>query len=639
MSVALGLAVPPHTPHAISVSLPTWRDNVGYEEGEKRVVDSMVSGYPRFFIHLSIRKLESICEQKYVVGNEKCMLFPTQRIAEQCRSFIERRSSLNGSPSVNARLVHLLICPEDKQTDGNSKIDRRSIAGSCADLHIVLFPRDATPIAKEFWQHTGQGISSRLAEKCLSLLSEDTPSVLMPTSPVASRFPSKGQNRHYSAVKSPSKSPPAEKTQFPPSVNPESLDSDHSVYLEERYGRNLPLAAASFAKHALRSRVAGTLLRDNTSECKTGSCTEQKELILGPSTRGVTEVGAHDVHLYPSGMAAIWNAHNMALAVLPPAKSICFGFPYTDTLKILQKWGPGCHFFGFGVDSDVDQLEKLLEEEVKRDPSTPPILALFTEFPSNPLLRSANLPRLRALADKYDFLIIIDETIGNFINVEVLPYADIVVSSLTKVFSGASNVMGGSLVLNPQGRHYAKLKRYLDDHFEDIYFDEDAIYMERNSRDFKRRIRVIDANAEIVCDFLRSRSLAVGATSPAVKEVFYPKYITPENYNHCRIKDVSAEDGKSGGYGGLFSLTFTSVAASVAFYDTLACYKGPSLGTNFTLACPFTILAHFGELDWAAQFGVEEGLVRISVGMEDAAVLLQLFEEALKAAEAVTKSA
>lgn len=56
-SETLGFAVPPFTQHAISVSLPTWSDNVGYEEGEKRVVDSMVSGYPRFFIHLSIQKV------------------------------------------------------------------------------------------------------------------------------------------------------------------------------------------------------------------------------------------------------------------------------------------------------------------------------------------------------------------------------------------------------------------------------------------------------------------------------------------------------------------------------------------------------------------------------------------------------
>lgn len=120
-------------------------------------------------------------------------------------------------------------------------------------------------------------------------------------------------------------------------------------------------------------------------------------------------------------------------------------FTYVDTLKILQKWGPGCHFFGHGSDEEVDQLEALLKTESKLSTS-PPILALFTEFPSNPLLRSANLPRIRALADKYDFLIVVDESIGNFINVEVLPFADMVVSSLTKIFSGDANVMGGRLV-------------------------------------------------------------------------------------------------------------------------------------------------------------------------------------------------
>lgn len=141
---------------------------------------------------------------------------------------------------------------------------------------------------------------------------------------------------------------------------------------------------------------------------------------------------------------------------------LSYRFPYTDTLKILQKWGPGCHFLGHGLDSDIDQLEKILEEESKLDPSKPPILALFTEFPSNPLLRSADLPRLRTLADQYDFLIVIDETIGNFINVEVLPFADIVVSSLTKVFSGSSNVMGGRSVVffPPVSKGFNKLNTF-----------------------------------------------------------------------------------------------------------------------------------------------------------------------------------
>lgn len=319
-------------------------------------------------------------------------------------------------------------------------------------------------------------------------------------------------------------------------------------------------------------------------------------------------------------------------------------FPYTDTLKTLEKWGPGCYFFGHGLDETLDELETTLSTLSAQDPSKPPILALVTEFPSNPLLRSGNLPRLRQLADKYDFLIIIDETIGNFMNVQVLQYADIVVTSLTKVFSGDSNVMGGryarvapkyrrcanmsfSLVLNPSQKHYETLKAHLQENYEDVYFDEDAIFMERNSRNFGRRIAVIDANAEAVCDLLYA---AKQSASPAIKEVYYPKWQTAHNYDQCRIKGV---DGRKGGYGGLFSLSFHSMQAGKAFFDNLPCFKGPSLGTNFTLACPYAILAHYTELEWAASFGVPSDLVRVSVGMESREVLLDAFKMALKAAE------
>jgi cystathionine gamma-synthase len=131
--------------------------------------------------------------------------------------------------------------------------------------------------------------------------------------------------------------------------------------------------------------------------------------------------------------------------------------------------------------------------------------------------------------------------------------------------------------------------------------------MERNSRDFKQHIHLINSNTEAACDFLRSRSVSGGYSGnsntnsqAAIKDVCYPKYITSEHYNHSRIKSSFTSedgDGKAGGYGGLFSLTFTSKAASQAFFDNLPCYKGPSLGTDFTLACPFTILVHFTELE------------------------------------------
>lgn len=326
-TTTLGLAVPPHTPHAISVSLPTWRDNVGYEEGEKRVVDSMVTGYPRFFIHLSIRKLAQICENKYALDNEKCLLFPTHAIATECKDFIARRARGTTQP----RIVHLFISPEAHDSQPPTA---RSNASNTADLHIVLFPSDVLTVAKEFWQHTGLGISSRLAEKCLSLLPDDAqlPTSRSPPPSPTSRFPTKvGHNRHYSVKGSttgPKPTSPATPQEQLKSQGAENLSSDHAVYFEERYGRNLPISAATSAKRALRRRVAGTLIKADCPEVENNNAVPsagEEDTKTGPSSRGVANVTEDDVYLFPCGMAAIWNAHKLALEVRPEGKSVCFG--------------------------------------------------------------------------------------------------------------------------------------------------------------------------------------------------------------------------------------------------------------------------------------------------------------------------
>ncbi len=64
-------------------------------------------------------------------------------------------------------------------------------------------------------------------------------------------------------------------------------------------------------------------------------------------------------------------------------------------------------------------------------------------------------------------------------------------------------------------------------------------------------------------------------------------------------------------------------------YDRLRICKGPNLGTNFTLCCPYTILAHYTELDAVEECGVSRWLLRISVGVEPVEELWQRFESAL----------
>ena len=59
--------------------------------------------------------------------------------------------------------------------------------------------------------------------------------------------------------------------------------------------------------------------------------------------------------------------------------------------------------------------------------------------------------------------------------------------------------------------------------------------------------------------------------------------------------------------------------------------KGPSLGTNFSLVCPYTLLAHYEELDWAESCGVDRTLLRVSCGVEPEEVILDRMMRALEA--------
>lgn len=206
---------------------------------------------------------------------------------------------------------------------------------------------------------------------------------------------------------------------------------------------------------------------------------------------------------------------------------------------------------------------------------------------------------------------------GNPVNISCVHHCHAIVSSLTKIFSGDSNVMAGSLVLNPRAPDFLELCKWVNCNFNNQLWCEDVMFLERNSRSFRSRILRINTTTEILCDKLR--------THPLVSNLFYPKY-------DCRHYDQYANlPGQ--GYGGLFSIVLVNEDYASRFYDSLMVLKGPSLGTNFTLVCPYTILAHYFELEWAASFGVEKHLIRVSVGLEDPDALFSIFELALTATQ------
>ncbi|KAJ1735564.1 Cystathionine gamma-synthase [Coemansia biformis] len=594
--VPLGACVPPNTHHAVSVSLPTWDDNVDYEKGEARVLSSMVSGYPRFFIAKPIQALAAHLRERLALPGEAVMLFPSLACAERCAAFVYAQAPKQQQGAQPAfavpkpgqvRIVQHAVEPVSRQAAALDAISGALEAG--VTVHCVLLPEDLFPLAKQYWQHTGNGISARMAEYCLRIERTNDECI------------GSGGGYRGGAVQ---RRRAAAAAAAAPGTQAEA-DLEASAYVEERFGRNLDAKYAGEMKQALRRRIAGAV-----------AGAEQTHGVPGAGAGGVACPSADDVFLTATGASAMFYAHQTVLGVRQ-GKSVCFGFPYTDTLKVLQKFGPGAYFLGHGEGDDYAELERILAEHAQ-EPGEP-IAAIFTECPSNPLLKTADLPRLRELADRYGAALVVDETIGSFANIDVLRWADVVVSSLTKAFSGDSNVMGGSLVLNPAGAHCAPLRAALATVYEDLVWCEDAIFLERNSRDFARRVPAIGRNALAVATLLQA--------SPKVASVRYPKFTTPANY--ARLKRPTSGDA---GYGGLLSVFFVGgEQAARTFYDHLRCCKGPSLGTNFTLASPYTILAHFHELEWAAQYGVTADLVRISVGLEPTDELLAMFQLALDA--------
>jgi cystathionine gamma-synthase len=315
-----------------------------------------------------------------------------------------------------------------------------------------------------------------------------------------------------------------------------------------------------------------------------------------------------DVFLFPSGMAANFAVHRMLTALFSGRKTAQLDFPYVDVLKLQQMFGSGAHFLPLLTEREYDDLSLLLQTE--------PLAGLFCEAPSNPLLRCVDLERLLAIraASQPEVPIIVDDTISTVVHANAMRVADVVTSSLTKSFSGAGDVLAGSVILNRASPHHAAFSAYLTAHADHTLWRGDAVALEMNSRDFAQRAQTMSRNVLALADFLR--------THPRVEKVWHVRDQGGPGYEFIRRED--------GGYGCLFSFLLKDAAqTSPAFYDALRVCKGPSLGTNFTLVCPYTLLAHYDELDWAASCGVPSHLIRVSAGLEDSADLISRFAAAL----------
>lgn len=317
------------------------------------------------------------------------------------------------------------------------------------------------------------------------------------------------------------------------------------------------------------------------------------------------DCGEDDVFLYPTGIASVFAALRAVITRTPGVPTVQVGFPYVDTLKLQEKFGTGTTLL-HDLDHACDGVTDLLRQG--------PLAGCFTEIPGNPLLGSTDLRRITPILHEHRVPLVVDDVVATPFNVDVSGHADLIATSLTKYFVGSGDTMGGALICNPRSPLYGELRPIVAALHEELLFARDAAVIEANVGSFSARMRRHNAGGLFIAERLRRH--------PLVEQVWYPKWVHSEAYEAIRRPE--------GGWGGL--VTFLPKEAdtrSPMIYDNLAFCKGPSLGTVFTLACPFTLLAHYTELDWAESCGVPRNLIRLSIGLEEPGELWRRLESAI----------
>lgn len=322
---------------------------------------------------------------------------------------------------------------------------------------------------------------------------------------------------------------------------------------------------------------------------------------------GITGQDPADVFLFPSGMAANYAVHRMLSTLLPGRKTVQLDFPYVDVLKLQEVFGSGVHFLPF---HDYERLHQIIKTEL--------LAGIYAELPSNPLMKCVDLRRVTEMLflEEKDVPIIVDDTVASCVNVDAFLIADVVTSSLTKAFSGVGDVLAGSVIVNGDSPFHEEFTAFLRDHADHEIWRGDAVVLEQNSRDFVERVKVMSRNSIALYEFLSEH--------PAVEQVYHSISDDSGLYDHLVRND--------GGHGCLLSFVLKDRSKAPAVYDALEFCKGPSLGTNYTLVCPYTLLAHYEELEWAEKCGVDRTLIRVSCGLEPAEIILERMRKALELA-------
>ena len=293
----------------------------------------------------------------------------------------------------------------------------------------------------------------------------------------------------------------------------------------------------------------------------------------------------------------------------------------------------------------------------------PRLAGIIAECPTNPLVQTCNIIRIVSLIRKYspDTIFIIDPTMMGLHNGNVLPLCDVIVVSLTKYSSNEGDIMAGAIILNPDATNiYSVLKDELFSTSPTTTTNNNNCIIPWQNLYYKETLRLAYeiAHTDSVMEIINKNTCAL-------VDWFYQsstqKLRSPLRKVHWAYADTSKDNYSSitnslTKPGSMITIELDGTWISnpddtneyslelhqkreqiiEKFYNNLHIVKGPSFGTKFTIASPFTYLAHYDLVSttegrkYLYDSGVNPYLIRISIGCESITSIIQVFSHAFE---------
>ncbi len=300
---------------------------------------------------------------------------------------------------------------------------------------------------------------------------------------------------------------------------------------------------------------------------------------------------------FSSGMAA---TSTVAQLLKAGDHVLCTANVYGGTARYFrQVMAPFGLQFSTADTSNLAQVKEAFRPETKM---------LFVETPSNPLMIISDLSALAAMCRERGVLLVVDNTfLSPYFQRPLELGADIVLHSTTKFINGHSDVVGGIVITNHA--HIAERLAFLQNAVGAVPSPFDCWLILRSTKTLPLRMRQSNEAAIVLARFLFE--------SKKVQHVYYPGLPLHAQYELAKKQQLDPY-GKPG-FGGMISFNLADFETAKRFLQGIKLFTlAESLGGVESLICHPSSMTHASvPPEERKRIGLSDGLVRLSVGVED----------------------